>query len=79
MVSKQNTANFQTSVASCKVVLGPPNDGGGIGDGLRGSTGGDKSAGFGGTNSGGKDGQLCCPKCGNPCTHVETFVSKCCN
>ncbi|XP_059490597.1 ATP-dependent Clp protease ATP-binding subunit clpX-like, mitochondrial isoform X1 [Neocloeon triangulifer] len=27
--------------------------------------------------SGGKDGgnQLCCPKCGDPCTHVETFVS----
>ncbi len=27
----------------------------------------------------GKDGggnQLCCPKCGDPCTHVETFVSK---
>ncbi|KAE8745187.1 hypothetical protein FOCC_FOCC008078 [Frankliniella occidentalis] len=26
----------------------------------------------------GKDGggnQLCCPKCGDPCTHVETFVS----
>jgi len=23
----------------------------------------------------GKDGQLCCPKCGKPCTHVETFVS----
>ena len=25
----------------------------------------------------GKDGQLCCPKCGKPCTHVETFVCKC--
>ena len=24
----------------------------------------------------GKDGQLCCPKCGKPCTHVETFVCK---
>ncbi|XP_015793100.1 ATP-dependent Clp protease ATP-binding subunit clpX-like, mitochondrial [Tetranychus urticae] len=23
----------------------------------------------------GKDGQLSCPKCGNPCTQVETFVS----
>ena len=20
--------------------------------------------------------QLCCPKCGNPCTHVELFVCK---
>ena len=27
----------------------------------------------GGTGKG-KDGQLCCPKCGKPCTHVETFV-----
>merc|ERR1719483_526973 len=32
------------------------------------------------TTSGGKDGgdkkkELCCPKCGDPCTHVETFVS----
>ncbi|KAJ1531699.1 hypothetical protein ONE63_000366 [Megalurothrips usitatus] len=30
------------------------------------------------STSGGKDGggnQLCCPKCGDPCTHVETFVS----
>ncbi|XP_071965063.1 ATP-dependent clpX-like chaperone, mitochondrial [Antedon mediterranea] len=26
-------------------------------------------------NDGGKSGQLCCPKCGDPCTHVETFVS----
>lgn len=23
----------------------------------------------------GKDNQFCCPKCGNPCTNVETFVS----
>lgn len=27
------------------------------------------------SKGGGKDGQLCCPKCGEPCTHVETFVS----
>lgn len=30
------------------------------------------------SSSSGKDGggnQLCCPKCGDPCTHVETFVS----
>ena len=29
------------------------------------------------SSSSGKDGgsnQLCCPKCGDPCTHVETFV-----
>lgn len=23
-----------------------------------------------------KDGQLSCPKCGNPCSQVETFVCK---
>lgn len=31
------------------------------------------------SSSSGKDGggnQLCCPKCGDPCTHVETFVCK---
>jgi len=29
-----------------------------------------------GRGSGGNKGsQLCCPKCGEPCTHVETFVS----
>ena len=22
----------------------------------------------------GKDNHFCCPKCGNPCTNVETFV-----
>lgn len=27
-----------------------------------------------GSNGGNKDGHLCCPKCGNPCIHVETFV-----
>jgi len=29
----------------------------------------------GSDGGGGKGGQLCCPKCGEPCTHVETFVS----
>lgn len=27
------------------------------------------------TTTGGDKGSLCCPKCGSPCTHVETFVS----
>ena len=59
-----------------RIVVGPP--GGGDSSQLRGG-GGDKS--FGGTTTSGggngsKDGQLCCPKCGNPCTHVETFVCK---
>ncbi|XP_052755754.1 ATP-dependent Clp protease ATP-binding subunit clpX-like, mitochondrial isoform X2 [Galleria mellonella] len=39
-----------------------------------------KDAGNSGTTSGGKksgsgNGVLTCPKCGDPCTHVETFVS----
>ncbi|GBP18741.1 ATP-dependent Clp protease ATP-binding subunit clpX-like, mitochondrial [Eumeta japonica] len=28
-----------------------------------------------GSNSGSGSGVLTCPKCGDPCTHVETFVS----
>ncbi|XP_077452270.1 ATP-dependent clpX-like chaperone, mitochondrial isoform X2 [Stigmatopora argus] len=45
-----------------------------------GSDGGKKSVGEGkrasGSGSSGKGGsQLRCPKCGDPCTHVETFVS----
>ncbi|KAI1301945.1 ATP-dependent Clp protease ATP-binding subunit clpX-like, mitochondrial [Halotydeus destructor] len=52
---------------------------GGDGGELRGGNGiGDKIFGGSRTTSGGgsgKDGTLCCPKCGNPCTHVETFVS----
>ena len=35
------------------------------------SGGGDR-----GGNGGSKGSQLCCPKCGEPCTHVETFVCK---
>ncbi|XP_036399667.1 caseinolytic mitochondrial matrix peptidase chaperone subunit Xa isoform X4 [Megalops cyprinoides] len=34
---------------------------------------GKRSAGSGGSGKGGS--QLRCPKCGDPCTHVETFVS----
>ncbi|XP_048886949.1 ATP-dependent Clp protease ATP-binding subunit clpX-like, mitochondrial [Brienomyrus brachyistius] len=39
-----------------------------VGDG-----GSKRSGGSGGSGKGG--GQLRCPKCGDPCTHVETFVS----
>jgi ATP-dependent Clp protease ATP-binding subunit ClpX len=68
-----------------RIVVGPPGGsdgtgelrGGGVGGGNS-SVGGDKTFGGNSTTSGGsgggKDGQLCCPKCGNPCTHVETFV-----
>ncbi|XP_035378808.1 ATP-dependent Clp protease ATP-binding subunit clpX-like, mitochondrial isoform X3 [Electrophorus electricus] len=34
---------------------------------------GKRLTGSGGSGKGGN--QLCCPKCGDPCTHVETFVS----
>lgn len=36
----------------------------------------DKTAGSNSSSGGGKDGHthLTCPKCGDPCTHVETFV-----
>lgn len=71
-----------TSVSS-RIVTGPPGDGGDA-QGLRGGDGGRRvptgSSRSGGSVSGsgsGKDGgtQLRCPKCGDPCTHVETFVS----
>ncbi|XP_062402825.1 ATP-dependent Clp protease ATP-binding subunit clpX-like, mitochondrial isoform X2 [Sardina pilchardus] len=47
----------------------------GSGDGGKKSMteGGKRLSGSGGTGKGG--GQLRCPKCGDPCTHVETFVS----
>lgn len=31
---------------------------------------------IGGGGGGGKKNTLTCPKCGDPCTHVETFVCK---
>nr|XP_045594657.1 ATP-dependent Clp protease ATP-binding subunit clpX-like, mitochondrial [Procambarus clarkii]XP_045594658.1 ATP-dependent Clp protease ATP-binding subunit clpX-like, mitochondrial [Procambarus clarkii]XP_045594659.1 ATP-dependent Clp protease ATP-binding subunit clpX-like, mitochondrial [Procambarus clarkii] len=43
---------------------GPPTDGSG------GDDGNDKD-----TQKKNDKNQLCCPKCGDPCTHVETFVS----
>ncbi|XP_056115123.1 caseinolytic mitochondrial matrix peptidase chaperone subunit Xa isoform X2 [Rhinichthys klamathensis goyatoka] len=50
-------------------------------DGIKDGDGGKKSVGEGSgkrssSNNSGKGGsQLRCPKCGDPCTHVETFVS----
>uniref|UniRef100_A0A673GGD7 ATP-dependent Clp protease ATP-binding subunit clpX-like, mitochondrial n=1 Tax=Sinocyclocheilus rhinocerous TaxID=307959 RepID=A0A673GGD7_9TELE len=38
-----------------------------------GEAGGKRASGAGGSGKGGS--QLRCPKCGDPCTHVETFVS----
>lgn len=39
--------------------------------------GGKRASGGGGSGKGGS--QLRCPKCGDPCTHVETFVCKYCS
>ncbi|CAH1254176.1 CLPX [Branchiostoma lanceolatum] len=47
----------------------------GSGDGGREPTNGNNKGSSGDKNGGDKKGQLCCPKCGDPCTHVETFVS----
>ncbi|XP_076050282.1 ATP-dependent clpX-like chaperone, mitochondrial isoform X2 [Oratosquilla oratoria] len=46
---------------------GPPTDGSG------GDDGNDKDASK--NKKGDNKNQLCCPKCGDPCSHVETFVS----
>nr|CAD7255751.1 unnamed protein product [Timema shepardi] len=52
-----------------KVGLSASEDGGGP---LKGDAGSGKKGG----NGPGKDGELLsCPKCGDPCTHVETFVT----
>uniref|UniRef100_A0A8C2CL27 Caseinolytic mitochondrial matrix peptidase chaperone subunit b n=1 Tax=Cyprinus carpio TaxID=7962 RepID=A0A8C2CL27_CYPCA len=42
-------------------------------DGDGGKAGGKRASGSGGSGKGGS--QLRCPKCGDPCTHVETLVS----
>ena len=46
---------------------GSPTDGNGGDDGSK-----DKDS----MNKKNDKTQLCCPKCGNPCTHVELFVCK---
>ena len=46
---------------------GPPSDGSGGDNGN-----GDKDA----QKNKNEKNQLCCPKCGDPCIHVETFVCK---
>lgn len=49
----------------CQTSAGPPTDGG------SGDDGNDKDT----QKKKNEKNQLCCPKCGDPCTHVETFVS----
>lgn len=50
----------------------PPSGSSSGGNNLTGEGGGKSTDSTGGS---GNDGQLRCPKCGDPCTHVETFVS----
>ncbi|XP_038623461.1 ATP-dependent Clp protease ATP-binding subunit clpX-like, mitochondrial isoform X2 [Tachyglossus aculeatus] len=52
---------------------GPSKDGSGSGNKKSVSEGGAKKSGSGNSGKGGN--QLRCPKCGDLCTHVETFVS----
>ena len=75
---------MSVSNVSLRIVTGPPGDGGDGGDtqGIRGGDGGRRvpsgssRSGSSTNGGGGKDNgtQLRCPKCGDPCTHVETFV-----
>lgn len=70
--------SLTTSSTVYRIVIGPPGDG----QHLRGSYNG-KVSGSGGdrttsSSGGNKDGMLRCPKCGNQCTHVETFVCEYC-
>jgi ATP-dependent Clp protease ATP-binding subunit ClpX len=60
-----------TATSLLKAVTNTP--GSDSGSGVRVEGGGKKGASNKGT---GKDGgnHLTCPKCGDPCTHVETFV-----
>lgn len=82
--------SFSVGVVSLRIVTGPPGGGEGGGDGVRGGGDGGRrtpgstrsgsgvsssnNSGSGGGN-GGKDNHLRCPKCGDPCTNMETFVS----
>jgi len=75
----KGSSNTKLVPQVCRITIGPTNGDGGE---LRGGSGGSSGVGgMGGSRSSsgngpGKDGSLCCPKCGNPCTHVETFVCK---
>ncbi|XP_033634401.1 ATP-dependent Clp protease ATP-binding subunit clpX-like, mitochondrial [Asterias rubens] len=74
---------LSTTYSLCNTSADGPSKGDGVSSGgggrkSRGSVGGSGSGSSAGSSSdggNGKSGQLCCPKCGDPCTHVETFVS----
>ena len=60
----QCCASFSTSVRIFKKADGSGNS----------PINGGSSSNGKGTSGSGKGNQLCCPKCGEPCTQVETFV-----
>lgn len=71
---------FHTSPCVHRIIIGPTGSSGGDGgsdirSGSDSNSRSPTSSGSTGGNGSDKDGQLCCPKCGNPCSHVETFVS----
>ncbi len=84
--SPKNLNRSSGPVSSVNVLLSRPlsisavslasgGDGGGTSKGGGGSGGGRRSGrGGGGNKDDKKSGQLLCPKCGDPTTHVETFV-----
>ena len=77
-----NYSSIHTCTVSARMVSSSSGGSDGNGNDIRNGSnnsdvkngGGNRSSGSGSGSGGGKDGQLCCPKCGNPCTHVETFV-----
>lgn len=71
---------FHTSPCVHRIIIGPTgsngNDGGSdVRSGTDSNSRTTTTSGSNGGNGNDKDGQLCCPKCGSPCSHVETFVS----
>jgi len=56
---------LSTSYWLCKAGSSSPSD----------SSSGKNRTGGSAAKGPGKDSHFCCPKCGNPCTNVETFVS----
>jgi hypothetical protein len=57
---------LSTSYWLCKAGSSSPSD----------SSSGKNRTGGSAAKGPGKDSHFCCPKCGNPCTNVETFVCK---
>jgi len=69
IVLRSRNQGFHSTPTVYRIIIGP-----GSGDGPSGVDRGSRSTSTTGSGNG-KDGALCCPKCGTPCTHIETFVS----